>query len=94
MGQAPQRRGSILGHFGHLCRIEQTLRCAPGRSSETRCIRTSQSHANLAPLGADEVQESVKSSSCEKLAVCKVIEGAVKLSPGCDERVAVLEVVR
>jgi hypothetical protein len=47
----------------------------------------------LAPLGADEVHESVKSSSCEKLAVCKVIEGAVKLSPGRGQRVALLKVV-
>ena len=47
----------------------------------------------LAPLAADEVQESVKFSSREKLAVCKVIEGAVKLSPGRGQRVAPLEVV-
>ena len=47
----------------------------------------------LASLAADEVQESVKFSSREKLAVCKVVEGAVKLSPGRSQRVALLEVV-
>jgi hypothetical protein len=40
--------------------------------------------AELAPLVADEVQESVKFSSREKLAVCKVFEGAVNLSPSSD----------
>jgi hypothetical protein len=47
----------------------------------------------LAPLGADEVQELVKFLSREKLTVCKVIEGAVKLSPGRGQRVALLKVV-
>jgi hypothetical protein len=51
------------------------------------------SSSSLASLAADEVQESVKFSSREKLAVCKVIEGAVKLSPGRGQRVAPLEVV-
>ena len=47
----------------------------------------------LGSLAADEVQESVKFSSREKLAVCKVVEGAVKLSPGRGQRAASLEVV-
>jgi hypothetical protein len=51
------------------------------------------SDRRLAPLGAGEVQESVKFSSREKLALCKVVEGAVKLSPGRGQRVAPLEVV-
>jgi hypothetical protein len=47
----------------------------------------------LVSLAANEVQESVKFSSREKLAVCKVVEGAVKLSPGRGQSVASLEVV-
>jgi hypothetical protein len=47
----------------------------------------------LGSLAADEVQESVKFSSREKLAVCKVVEGTVKLSPGRSQRAASLEVV-
>ena len=49
--------------------------------------------ARLASLAADEVQEAVKFSSREKLAVCKVVEGAVELSPGRSQRVTLLEVV-
>ena len=63
---------------------------SPGREHEGPAGKRS---IPLAPLGAGEVQESVKFSSREKLARCKVVEGAVKLSPGRGQRAASLEVV-
>src|SRR6476659_9065142 len=47
----------------------------------------------LASLAANEDQKSVKFSSREKLAVCKVLQGAVKLPPSRGERATSLEVV-
>ena len=48
--------------------------------------------SSLVSLGADEVQESVNFSSREKLTVCKVVEGSVRLSPGRVPRIARLPI--
>jgi hypothetical protein len=47
----------------------------------------------LASLAANEDQKSVKFSSREKLAVCEVLQGAIKLLPSRGERATSLEVV-
>ena len=82
---------SLLIH-SHLGGAQHRTNRGRGASSSRMATETFATEL-LASLAANEDQKSVKFSSREKLAVCKVVEGAVKLSPGRGQRAASLEVV-